>query len=162
MCPQDYFILWSIYSVSAVVLLLASIFFTNFLWRIIKEPIVIIVAILLFYPILIDADKTQYAPAIAVMAIDFLMKVGKHETIIINQLVYIIEMVLVGYFIFAIFIRWPAEVAFRKWYRNRKAKQQLQVQKENSQQAMPEEEKEEFVYFKDSYKEPPLQADEKL
>ena len=166
MSQQDYFILWSIYSVTAVILLLASIFFTGFLWRIIKEPIVIIVAILLFYPIIIDPEKAQYAPAISVMAIDFLMGVGDHQVAIINQLVYCIEMALVVYFIFAIFIRWPIEIVFRKWYKNRKAQKEQPLEEQQlikeKKQKKPKEEKEEFVYFKDSYNQPSLHAEEKL
>lgn len=166
MSQQDYFILWSVYSIAAVIALLASIFFTGFLWRILKEPVVIVVAILLFYPFLIDAEKAQYAPAIAVMAIDFLMGVGDNQSIIINQLVYFIEMALAVYFIFAIFVRWPIETVFRKWYRNRKQQKQPSpeeaTQTEQVEQKLPKEEKEEFVYFQDSYNQPSLQADEKL
>lgn len=124
MDQQDYFILWSVYLCAAFVLLLASIFFTGFLWRFLKEPIVIIVAILLFYPILIDPEKGQYAPAIAVMAMDFLMHVGDHQVEIANDLFYKIEMVLIAYFIFAIFIRWPVEIVVRKWWQSRRKKRQ--------------------------------------
>lgn len=124
MDQQDYFILWSVYLCAAFVLLLASIFFTGFLWRFLKEPIVIIVAILLFYPIVIDPGKSQYAPAIAVMAVDFLMHVGDHQVAIANDLFYKIEIVLIVYFVFAIFIRWPVETAIRKWWQNRLKKQQ--------------------------------------
>ncbi|AZS51907.1 hypothetical protein DM558_14530 [Entomomonas moraniae] len=124
MDQQDYFILWSVYLCAAFVLLLASIFFTGFLWRFLKEPIVIIVAILLFYPILIDPEKGQYAPAIAVMAMDFLMHVGDHQVEIANDLFYKIEMVLIAYFIFAIFIRSPVEIVARKWWQSRRKKSQ--------------------------------------
>lgn len=124
MDQQDYFILWSVYLCAALILLLASVFFTNFLWRFLKEPIVIIIAILLFYPILIDPDKNQYAPAIAVMAMDFLMHVGDHQIAIANDLFYKIEIVLIAYFVFAIFIRWPVEVVVRKWWSNHRKKEQ--------------------------------------
>lgn len=162
MSQQDYFVLWSIYSIAAVILLLASIFFTNFLWRIIKEPIVIVVAILLFYPILIDPEKSQYAPAISVMAIDFLMGVGANQITIINQLTYCIEVVLVSYFVFAIFIRWPIETIFRKWYTNKKGQKQPSLEEKPKKVKKTKEAKEEFVYFKDSHNQPSLHADEKL
>lgn len=122
MNQQDYFIVWSIYCVAAFILLLASIFFTNFLWRFLKEPVVIIVAILLFSPTLIDPNHNQYAPSIAVMAIDFLWAVGNHDVDIANKLTYNIEMALAIYFIFIICIRWPIEYAFKQWRYKRKMK----------------------------------------
>lgn len=114
MNQQDYFILWSIYCIAAIVLLFASFFFTNFLWRWLKEPVVLIVAVVLFSPILIDPAYGQYAPAIAVLAMDILMQVGDHIAEILNMLAYRIVVVLACYFAFAIFIRWPIEIAFRR------------------------------------------------
>lgn len=128
MDQQDYFILWSVYLCAAFVLVLASIFFTSFLWRFLKEPIVIVVVILLFYPTIIDPEKAQYAPAIAVMAVDFVMHVGEHEIVLADKLFYIIKMTLIGYFIFALFIRWPIEFFVRKWWRNRQQKEEYYYQ----------------------------------
>lgn len=125
MNQQDYFILWSIYAVAAFILLLASIFFTSFLWRLIKEPIVLVIAILLFSPTLINPEPAQYAPAIAVMAMDFLMQVGDHQVAIANELLYRVEIALAIYFIFAIFIRWPLEYGFRKWQQKRQSNKEL-------------------------------------
>lgn len=122
MNQQDYFILWSVYCIAAFILLLASIFFTGFLWRFLKEPIVLIVAILLFSPTLIDSAHNQYAPSIAVMAMDFLWDIGSHDVAIANKLTYHIEIALAVYFIFIICIRWPVEYAFKKWWAKRKAK----------------------------------------
>lgn len=124
MNPQDYFILWSIYCIAAVILLLASIFFTGFLWRFIKEPIVLVVAIILFSPTLIAPEQNQYAPAIAVMAMDFLMHVGEHDVSLASQLLYRIEVALAIYFFFAICIRWPVEYSFRKWWKKRQQNKQ--------------------------------------
>lgn len=138
MDQQDYFILWSVYVSAAFVLLLASIFFTGFLWRFIKEPIVLAIVILLFYPIVIDPSKGQYAPAIAVMAIDFLMHVGDHQLEIANELFYAIEITLVVYFIFAIFIRWPIEFAFRRWWVKRK-KQRKDVSQNHQEDDIEQE-----------------------
>lgn len=126
MYQQDYFILWSVYAMAAFILLLASIFFTSFLWRCIKEPIVLVIAILLFSPTLIDPAQGQYAPAIAVMAMDFLMQVGEHEVDIANELFYRIEIVLAIYFAFIIFIRWPLEYFFRKWWKSHQEAKALQ------------------------------------
>lgn len=114
MNQQDYFILWSVYCVAAFILLLASIFFTNFLWRFLKEPIVLVVAILLFSPTLIDPINNQYAPSIAVMAMDFLLTVGHHDIEIANNLTYQIEVALAVYFVFIICVRWPIEYVFKK------------------------------------------------
>lgn len=126
MNQQDYFILWSVYAAAAFVLLLASIFFTSFLWRFIKEPIILVIAILLFSPTLINPEQSQYAPAIAVMAMDFLMQVGDHQIAIANELLYRVEIALAVYFIFAIFIRWPIEHGLRKWQQKRLEKKQQQ------------------------------------
>lgn len=151
MNQQDYFILWSVYAVAAFVLLLASIFFTSFLWRFIKEPIVLIVAILLFSPTLINPEQSQYAPAIAVMAMDFLMQVGDHQIAIANELLYRVQVALAIYFIFAIFIRWPMEYGFRKWQQKRlEAKQQ----RESAKVDMADDE-----FYEHN---PSLQASEKL
>lgn len=132
MSQQDYFILWSVYCVAAFILLLASIFFTNFLWRFLKEPIVLIVAILLFSPTLVDATHSQYAPAIAVMAMDFLWDIGSHDVTIANELTYRIEVALAIYFIFIICVRWPIEYAFNKWRAGRKAKKNTQIASQDS------------------------------
>lgn len=102
-------------------------FFTNFLWRFLKEPIVLIVAILLFSPTLIDPSHNQYAPAIAVMAMDFLWDIGSHDVAIANELTYRVEVTLAIYFMFIICIRWPVEYAFKRWWVKRKAKSTAQI-----------------------------------
>lgn len=121
MNQQDYYILWAVYVTAAIILLFACFFFTNFLWRWLKEPIGLMVAIILFSPTLIAPEQNQYAPSIAVLAMDFLMHMGDHVADIANELLYRIEIALAIYFIFAIFIRWPIEYGVGKWWRNRKA-----------------------------------------
>lgn len=131
MNQQDYFILWSVYCVAAFILLLASIFFTNFLWRFLKEPIVLVVAILLFSPTLIDPINNQYAPSIAVMAMDFLLAVGHHDIEIANNLTYQIEVALAVYFVFIICVRWPIEYVFKKWRTKINTKHNQQTAKQS-------------------------------
>lgn len=56
---------------SCIHIVVSQYLFTSFLWRLIKEPIVLVITILLFSPTLINPEPAQYAPAIAVMAMDF-------------------------------------------------------------------------------------------
>ena len=50
---------------------------TRWMWRYLREPLVVIVAVLLFTPTLIDPAKDVYA-AIAVSALDLMFKVGSN------------------------------------------------------------------------------------
>ncbi len=76
MTEQEYLIAWAVYGVAALLLLVASFKATGWLWRWLREPLRLVVAVLLVTPALVDAEHGLYAPAIAVTVLDLVFKVG--------------------------------------------------------------------------------------
>ena len=76
MTEQEYLIAWAVYAIAALLLLVVSFKATGWLWRWLREPIRLVVAVLLVTPALVDAEHGLYAPAIAVTVLDLVFKVG--------------------------------------------------------------------------------------
>lgn len=76
MTVNDYEMAWGIYAVSALGCMLAWFYFTGWMWRYLREPLRILVAVLLFAPTVVDPARDFYAPSIAITVMDILFKDG--------------------------------------------------------------------------------------
>lgn len=73
---NDYLLAWIAYAVAALGGLLVWFRLTRPLWRWLREPLRLIMAVLLLTPTLVDAERALYAPALAISALDLAFKVG--------------------------------------------------------------------------------------
>lgn len=78
MTENDYLFAWGLYALAALGCLWVSFHFTSWMWRWLREPLRLLVAVLLFTPTIIDPAKDIYAPAIAISALDLAFKVGNN------------------------------------------------------------------------------------
>lgn len=76
MTEQDYLLAWAAYAVAALGCLLVWCRMTRWVWRWLREPLRLVVAVLLLTPTIVEPTKELFAPAIAVIALDVLFKVG--------------------------------------------------------------------------------------
>ncbi len=74
MTEHDYLLAWSLYGAAALGCLLVWLRMTGWLWRWLREPLRVLVAVLLFSPTVVDAERELLAPAIAITALDLLLK----------------------------------------------------------------------------------------
>jgi hypothetical protein len=74
---------------------------TRWMWRWLREPLRLLVAVLLFSPTIIDPVKEKVAPALAITALDLLFKVGNNAWRAISDL-FMYGMIAFGiYLVFA-------------------------------------------------------------
>ena len=78
MTENDYLLAWGAYAVAAAGCLLVWFRLTRWMWRYLREPLRVLVAVLLFSPTIVDPVKELFSPAIAVTAMDLLFKVGNN------------------------------------------------------------------------------------
>lgn len=105
MTEQEYLIAWAVYAIAALLLLVVSFKATGWLWRWLREPIRLVVAVLLVTPALVDAEHGLYAPAIAVTVLDLVFKVGNSAWSAVANLAAAGTIGVVLYLIFVLF-RW--------------------------------------------------------
>ncbi|MFA0995046.1 MULTISPECIES: MFS transporter [Pseudomonas syringae group] len=115
MTENDYLIAWSVYAFAALGCLLVWFLMTRWMWRYLKEPLRVAVAVLLFTPTMVDPVKDLMAPAVAVSALDLMFKVGSNVWTAVSDLA-MYGMFAFGAYLLFVLIRWPIE-------RNRKARQ---------------------------------------
>ncbi|MFP3516757.1 MFS transporter [Pseudomonas sp. SIMBA_077] len=110
MTENDYLIAWGLYAFAALGCLLVWWRLTRFMWRWLREPLRILMAVLLFSPTIIDPVKEQFAPAVAVSALDLAFKVGDNLLRAVSDL---LMYTLLAFCVYAVFvlIRWPIERA---------------------------------------------------
>ena len=113
MTEQDYLLAWSAYAVAALGCLLVGWRVTGWLWRWLREPLRVLIAVLLFTPTLVEPSRDLYAPAIAIAALDLLFKVGSNVWRAVTDLATLGMVALLLYFAFAA-LRWPLERRFRQ------------------------------------------------
>jgi signal transduction histidine kinase len=114
MNENDYLLAWGAYAFAALGCLLVWFKLTGWMWRWLREPLRLIVAVLLFTPTISDPLKEQFAPAIAIMALDILFKVGNNAWRALSDLALYGAIAFIGYLVLA-GIRWPIE----RWWRAR-------------------------------------------
>ena len=106
MIENDYFLAWGAYAIAALGCLLVWFRITSWMWRYLREPLRVLVAILLFCPTIVDPAKELFAPAVAIVALDLLFKVGS------NAWRAVADLAMYGMIAFAVYlvfvaIRWP-------------------------------------------------------
>ncbi|UCJ15110.1 MFS transporter [Pseudomonas sp. MM211] len=106
MIENDYLLAWGAYAIAALGCLLVWFRITSWMWRYLREPLRVLVAILLFCPTIVDPAKELFAPAVAIVALDLIFKVGS------SAWRAVADLAMYGLIVFAIYlvfvaIRWP-------------------------------------------------------
>lgn len=73
---NEYLLAWSAYGIAALGCLLVWFRITRSMWRWLREPLRLIMAVLLLTPTIVDPAKELFAPAVAITALDLVFKVG--------------------------------------------------------------------------------------
>lgn len=108
MTENDYLLAWGLYALAALGCLAVGFRLTSWMWRWLREPLRVLMAVLLLTPTIIDPVKDKFAPAIAIAALDMLFKVGN------NALRATADLAMYGMIAFALYgvfvlVRWPIE-----------------------------------------------------
>lgn len=112
MTENDYLIAWGLYAFAAVGCLLVWMRLTTWMWRYLREPLRVLMAVLLFSPTIIDPVKAKVAPSIAITALDLAFKVGNNAWRAISDL-FMYSMIALGIYLIFVLIRLPIERASR-------------------------------------------------
>ncbi|TBU93407.1 MFS transporter [Phytopseudomonas dryadis] len=112
MIENDYLLAWGAYAIAALGCLLVWLRLTRWMWRYLREPLRLLVAILLFCPTIVDPARELFAPALAIVALDLIFHVGN------NAWRAVADLAMYGLIAFALYllfvaIRWPLERASR-------------------------------------------------
>ncbi len=113
MTENDYLIAWGLYAFAALGCLLVWMRLTRWMWRWLREPLRVLVAVLLFSPTIIDPVKEKFAPAVAITALDIAFKVGNNAWRAVSDL-FMYGMIAFGVYLLFVLIRWPIERAARE------------------------------------------------
>ncbi|MFK0088759.1 MFS transporter [Pseudomonas sp. NPDC090755] len=108
MTENDYLLAWGLYALAALGCLAVGFRLTRWMWRWLREPLRVVMAVLLLTPTIVDPVKDKFAPAIAIAALDLLFKVGN------NELRAAADLAMYGMIAFALYgvfvlLRWPLE-----------------------------------------------------
>ncbi|WP_137886585.1 MFS transporter [Pseudomonas sp. 2FE] len=127
MTENDYLLAWAAYGIAALGCLLVWFRLTSWMWRYLREPLRLLVAVLLLSPTIIDPTKELFAPAIAITALDLLFKVGN------NAWRAVADLAMYGLLAFALYLlfvalRWPLE----RWWQARNTQAAPAVEDEPS------------------------------
>lgn len=112
MNEHDYLLAWGAYAVAALGCLLVCFRATGWMWRWLREPVRLVVAVLLLTPTPVDPGRDLYAPAVAVTALDMVFKVGNNAWKAVSDLAMY---GMIGFVLYLVFvaIRWPIERAIK-------------------------------------------------
>ncbi|MBP4002320.1 MFS transporter [Pseudomonas koreensis] len=110
MTENDYLIAWGLYAFAAVGCLLVWMRMTRWMWRWLREPLRVLMAVLLFSPTIIDPVKEKFAPAIAITVLDLAFKVGNNAWRAISELL-MYALIAFGLYLIFVLIRLPIERA---------------------------------------------------
>lgn len=135
MIEQDYTLAWGLYAVAALGCLLVAFKLTGWMWRWLREPLRVIVAVLLFTPTIVDPVKDSFAPAVAITALDLAFKVGNNAWRAASDLA-MYGMIAFGLYLLFVLLRWPLEKRARE--RREKAEAAAKRQEAEDQQIMTE------------------------
>jgi hypothetical protein len=108
MTENDYLIAWGLYAFAALGCLLVWMRMTRWMWRWLREPLRLLVFVLLFSPTIIDPVKEKVAPAIAITALDLLFKVGNNAWRAISDL-FMYSILAFGLYLVFVAIRFMIE-----------------------------------------------------
>lgn len=116
MNEQEYLFAWGAYAIAALGCLLVWCRMTRWMWRWMREPLRLLVAVLLFSPTMIDPARELFAPAIAITALDIAFKVGNNAWRAVADLSLYLVIAFAVYLLFVL-VRWPIE----RWWKSRRA-----------------------------------------
>ncbi len=139
MTEHDYFLAWGIYAIAAVGCLLVWFRLTRWMWRYLREPLRVLALVLLATPTIVDPLKELYAPAIAITALDLLVKAGNNILQAASDLA-MYGMFAFGLYLIFVLIRWPIVSASRR----RKAEQAAAAERRAAEINEEEEAQERF------------------
>lgn len=112
MTENDYLLAWGLYAFAALGCLLVWFRLTRWMWRWLREPLRVAVAVLLFTPTIVDPGRDLFAPAIAISALDLAFKVGSNVLRAASDLAMYGMFAFVAYLLFVL-ARWPLERSAR-------------------------------------------------
>lgn len=115
MIENDYMLAWGAYLVAALGCLLVWCHLTGWMWRYVREPLRLLVLVLLFSPTIVDPGKEQFAPAIAITAMDMLLDVGNNAWRAVADL-SMYALIVFTLYLLLVAVRWPVE----RWWQARK------------------------------------------
>ncbi len=138
MTENDYYIAWGIYAVAALGCLLVWFRLTGWMWRWLREPLRVLGAALLLTPTVVDPAKDQYAPAVAISALDLVFKVAGNAWRAISDLAMYSVIALAAYVVFAL-VRWPLERSARARRAEREAAAERQAKLAEADAGVPYE-----------------------
>lgn len=108
MNEQYYTVAWLVYCAAAVGLVLATYWATRWSWRWFRELLCVVMAVILFTPTVVDPGKDFLAPAVAIAALDLLLKIGHNVWRAVVDLIQYGIIALLLYCFFAL-LRWLVE-----------------------------------------------------
>ena len=113
LAANEYLLAWAAYGIAALGCLLVWFRMTRPLWRWLREPLRLIVAVLLLTPTIVDPSRELFAPAVAITALDLLFKVGNNAWRAVADLALY---GLVAFAVYALFValRWVIERRHRE------------------------------------------------
>ncbi|WXL27840.1 MFS transporter [Ectopseudomonas mendocina] len=115
MTENDYLLAWGIYLIAAFGCLLVGFRMTSWMWRYLREPLRVVVFVLLFSPTLVDPGQDKLAPSIAIAAMDLLLGVGSNAWRAIADL-SMYGLIVFGLYLLFVMVRWPIE----RWWNGRR------------------------------------------
>ncbi|CAM3779130.1 MFS transporter [Pseudomonas reidholzensis] len=130
MTENDYTLAWGLYAVAALGCLLVSFKLTGWMWRWLREPLRVIVAVLLLTPTIVDPVKESFAPAIAISALDIAFKVGNNAWRAASDLAMYGMLAFALYLVFVL-VRWPLEKRARERREQADAAAQRQLEEDD-------------------------------
>ncbi len=115
MSENDYLLAWGAYLIAAFGCLVVGFRLTGWMWRYLREPLRVLMTVLLFSPTIVDPAKEQFAPAVAISAMDLLLGVGNNVWRAVADLAMYSLIALALYLLF-VAIRWPVV----RWWKDRR------------------------------------------
>ncbi|MBH3414581.1 MFS transporter [Pseudomonas putida] len=131
MIEHDYTFAWGLYAVAALGCLLVGFKLTGWRWRWLREPLRVILAVLLLTPTIVDPVKDSFAPAIAITALDLAFKVGNNAWRAISDFAMYGMIAFALYMVFVL-IRWPLEKRARERRAQTEAAAQRRAAEDNA------------------------------
>jgi len=113
MTENDYTFAWGLYAVAALGCLLVAFKVTSWMWRWLREPLRVVLAVLLLTPTVVDPVKDSFAPAIAITALDVAFKVGNNAWRAVSDFA-MYGMIAFGLYFLFVLLRWPLEKRARE------------------------------------------------
>ncbi|MBA6117765.1 MULTISPECIES: MFS transporter [Pseudomonas] len=108
MTENDYTLAWGLYAVAALGCIWVGFKLTGWMWRWLREPLRVILAVLLLTPTVVDPGKDAMAPAIAITALDLAFKVGNNAWRAVSDFA-MYGMIAFGLYLVFVLLRWPLE-----------------------------------------------------